>query len=377
MSRALLVLCLLAAQVAADPAGEQLFRDGRTLLKAGKIDEACEKFQQSRDVEAKFGTVLNLADCRERQGRFATAWELFLEAKALAQTQKGARDVAEAERRAKLIAGKRAFLTIAIASRVPGLAVTRNGVVVPESTWDQELPIDPGTYAIEANAEGYLPARISVDVAAKGKATATVPALERLPAVQDTHDPAHRTPPLGPPNNAPPPTTFASPQDPRPTTGVTPPVRRASLGVALGGTSDGDLTPGVRAIVQTEAGPGAIRGVFTMQYARLAHDESYSGDNSNLFAFGLGLDYMLAWQPGLASAAGIGIGIDLFTGGLDPNSATGAAADPSTGFWKAVRVSPIIFRFRSRPAELGLHAVIVVQDSPVLIGTAALDWFFW
>lgn len=374
MSRAALVLCLLVAHAAADPAAEQLFRDGRTLLKAGKIDEACEKFQQSRDLEAKFGTVLNLADCRERQGKLATAWELFLEAKGLATAQKGAQEIGIAEKRAKAIAGKRAFLTVSVPAdhRVPGLVVTRGGTAVPDATWEQALPIDPGSYVIEAKAEGYEPASVNVDVAAQGKATAAVPALVKRTVVVVTDRPTGagdfpesptRPPPVGTPIDRGPEAS-----------NVQPPIRRAALGVALGGTSDAELTPGVRAIVQTEAGPGAIRAIFTMQYARLANDPSYSADNSNLFAFGIGGDYMLAWRPGLASAAGIAVGIDLFTGGFD---SSGGEASPSTGFWKAVRVSPIIFRFRSRPAELGLHAVIIVQDSPVLVGTAAVDWFFW
>ncbi len=368
MIRSLLSLCLLVlatAHAAADPAAEQLFRDGRALLKQGLVDEACEKFQQSRDVEAKFGTVLNLADCRERQGKFATAWELFLEAKALAGRQKGAADVAEAERRAKLIAGKRAFLTVTVPAdrRVPGLVITRNGIAVPEATWDQELPIDSGSYVIEAKTDDYLPASVNVDVAGMAKATATVPALVKVKVIEviGPHPETFGEPPGGYRKAD----VVAPPPEP---SKIDPPIRLASIGVALGGTSDGDLTPGLRAIMQSEFGPGAVRGVFTMQYARLPNDPSYSADNSNLFAFGLGVDYMLAWHGGVGSAAGIGVGMDLFQGGYN---------ETSVGFWKAVRVSPIIARLRSRRAELGLHAVIIVQSSPVVIGTAAIDWFIW
>lgn len=377
-----LVLCalaLVATRAAADPAGEQLFRDGRELLKQGKVDLACEKFQQSREVEAKVGTLLNLGDCRERQGKLATAWDVFLEAKSLAAMQKDPR-AAEAERRANAIVGQRAFLTVAVAPdhRVPGLVVTRNGAEVPPATWDQALPIDPGSYVFEAKAQGYAPAIVKVEIAPRGRGTATVPALTKFavavtpvePPVTPvvTPDPGrletrHVDPvvPNGPPT---PPAGWK----------IDPPLGRGALGVALGATSDGDLTPGLRAIVQTEAGPGAIRGVFNMQYVRVPHDPSYSGDNSNQFAFGLGLDYLVAWKPGFASAAGIGVGLDLFTGGYDNN---GGTADPSVGLWKAVRMSPIIARLRSKPVELGLHAVIIVQSHPVLVATAAVDWFFW
>ena len=362
-------LALVATRAEADPAGEQLFLEGRELLKAGKIDEACEKFQRSREVETKVGTLLNLGDCRERQGKLATAWDVFLEAKSLAAMQKDPRAV-EAGRRANAIVGQRAFLTVAVGAdhRVPGLVVTRNGAEVPSATWDQALPIDPGSYVFEAKAPGYAPTVVRVEIAPRGRGTATVPALTKLAVAVAPVDPPvtpdpgrletrHVDPAV--PNG--PPAASASWK-------IDPPLRGKALGLALGGTSDGDLTPGLRAIIQTEAGPGAIRGVFNLQYTRIANDPSYSGDNSNLFAFGLGLDYLLAWKPGLASAAGIGVGLDLFQGGYRPTD---------YGLWKAVRASPIIVRLRGKPVELGLHAVIIVQSSPVLIGTAAVDWFFW
>ncbi len=364
----------MATRAEADPAGEQLFLEGRELLKVGKVDEACEKFQRSREVETKVGTLLNLGDCRERQGKLATAWDVFLEAKSLAAMQKDPRAV-EAGRRANVIVGQRAFLTVAVAAerRLPGLVVTRNGAAVPSATWDQALPIDPGSYVFEAKAQGYAPAVVRVEIAPRGRGTATVPALTKLAVVTPVEPPV--TPLVGPVTpetgrlqtrhvdpvvpNGPPATSTGS--------NIDPPLGNFALGVALGGTTDGDLTPGLRAILQTEAGPGAIRGVFNLQYTRIENDPSYSGDNSNLFAFGLGLDYLLAWKPGLASAVGLGVGLDLFQGGYRPTD---------YGLWKAVRASPIIVRLRQKPVELGLHAVIVVQSSPVLIGTVAVDWFF-
>ena len=389
VTRFLTTICLLAlatAHVAADPAAEQLFRDGRGLLKAGKVDEACDKFQQSRDVEVKFGTVLNLAACRERQGKFATAWELFLEAKALATTQKGVRDIAEAARRANKVAGKRAFLTVAIRGedRVPGLVITRNGTEVASSTWDQALPIDPGTYVIDAKATGYESATITVTVAAKAKVTATVPALLKVAVVE-------------PPPPEPPVLTPSEPKGgglplvdvrkdrivpPPPVPGIQPELRRLAIGVAFGETSDGDLTPGVRAIAQRPLGPGALRGVLTFRYARLTNNRADSGGPSNLYGFGLGADYLYAWKSGFASAAGIGVGLDHDTGHDQGNQFTTK--------WLGARVSPLVLRLGTPRLELGLHAVLMLyreakvneSDDPTtaparLVVTAAIDWFFW
>ncbi len=383
MTRALVSICLLAlaaAPAVADPAGEQLFRDGRALLKAGKVDEACDKFQQSRDVEAKFGTVLNLGACRELQGKLATAWELFLEAKALAETQKGARDVALAAGRAKLIAGKRAFLTVSIsaAARVPGLVITRNGIEVASSTWDQALPIDPGAYVIEATASGYEPATITVTVAAKEKATAAVPVLVKLavveppPAVVVPPPEAVRQPPVDVVRHVEPPPAAVS--------GVSPPLRHAAIGLGFGFSQDFDANYGLRLILQTVAGPGAVRGSVTAFYTRETKVEFSPTEDVKRTMVWFAADYLFAWRSGFASSAGVGYGLETVLSGSDLMSGQSS----QTNGYPSLRVSPIIARLSSAPIELGIHAIIDFRKNiqfgnreTTLITTVALDWFFW
>src|SRR6185436_13656654 len=77
------VFLLWSSAALAQPAGAQaevLFRQGRTLLSAGKVAEACSAFEESQKLEPAVTTLLNLAGCREKLGQFATAWGLFLEA---------------------------------------------------------------------------------------------------------------------------------------------------------------------------------------------------------------------------------------------------------------------------------------------------------
>ena len=355
-SLALCLVALAATRVMADPAGEQLFQDGKQLLKDGNVDAACTKFQQSREVEAKVGTLLNLADCRERQGKLATAWAVFLEAKALAALQKDPRG-AFAAQRAAAIEGKRAFLVITVPAdhRVPGLVVTRNGTAVAAATWDQELPIDPGSYVIEVKASGYRGAVVNVEIAPQAHGTATVPALIRIATAEPVERPVEPRHPPDVGTTAPPPIQ------------IEPPIRNLAVGLAIGATTDGDLTPGARAIAQARVGPGAARAVFTFLYARLANNRGDSADDSDLYAFGLGFDYLFAWKSGFASAAGLGFGIDLNEGGYNPTS---------THQWLALRASPIIARIGGPHLEIGLHAVMIVQTTPILIGTIAVDWFY-
>ena len=46
-------------------------------------------------------------------------------------------------------------LTVAVERTVPGLEVTRSGEELPSSSWDTAVPVDPGTYTIEARAPGH------------------------------------------------------------------------------------------------------------------------------------------------------------------------------------------------------------------------------
>src|SRR5258708_17042544 len=60
-------------------AAQALFDEGRSLMKANKVQEACPKFEESQRLDSSIGTQLNLADCYERTGRTASAWTLYIE----------------------------------------------------------------------------------------------------------------------------------------------------------------------------------------------------------------------------------------------------------------------------------------------------------
>jgi hypothetical protein len=62
-----------------------LFEEGRKLVDAGKVAEACPKFQASLDASRALGTLLNLADCLQRSGKTAAAWERWTEGLAMAR----------------------------------------------------------------------------------------------------------------------------------------------------------------------------------------------------------------------------------------------------------------------------------------------------
>lgn len=74
------ILCVLVSGAHADPDAKRataLFDEGQALKKEGRVADACEKFEESYELDPAIGTELNVADCREREGKVDEAWELF------------------------------------------------------------------------------------------------------------------------------------------------------------------------------------------------------------------------------------------------------------------------------------------------------------
>src|SRR5260221_14649709 len=75
-----LVAPILAAPVAAraqQAAADALFDSARASMAKGDFAAACEQFRASDKLDPAVGTELNLADCEEKRGHLASAWELY------------------------------------------------------------------------------------------------------------------------------------------------------------------------------------------------------------------------------------------------------------------------------------------------------------
>ena len=185
--RLLSLLVLLAAPPAmAQPAtaqAESLFRDGRALMKEGKLAEACTAFEGSQKLEPAITTLLNLGDCREKAGQLASAWGAFVEA---ARTARDASDAATqklyqvARKHAHELEPRVSRLTIHVRAdrRIDGLEIVRGDAPIDASAWDRALPIDGGTYTIAARAPGAAPWSTTVTIGAEGDSkTVEIPKL--------------------------------------------------------------------------------------------------------------------------------------------------------------------------------------------------------
>jgi hypothetical protein len=153
-----------------DPAAaEALFQEGRRLLKEGKVDEACAKLAGSQRLDPSSGTLLNLADCHERQGKLATAWAEFVSVGDSATTRGNEKRAVEAKRRAAKLEPQLSRLVVSVAAGAGPVTVKRNGEPIEAAQLGVPVPVDPGEQLISAEAEGRLPFRKVVTVKAGGE----------------------------------------------------------------------------------------------------------------------------------------------------------------------------------------------------------------
>ena len=365
-TRGLLGIVVTAAVAHASPAAEKLFQDGRKLLKAGKLAEACDAFRRSNEIERRAGTLLNLGDCEERRGRLATAWEAFIAARARAEQDSDRRKARAADERARALATKLPYVTLRspASPRPAGFVVKRDGIEVPLAELDHEVPLDPGQYELEVSAPGHVAWKHPLTVAAGEKVIVAIPPLAPEPGAQPAAAPAVATATPAPTPAAPlqPVDTIA----PAPLTDVK---TRFGIGAAVGVSTDGDPIYGVRVPLQlaTVGTTGSVRVVASGFYS--AFPGSAGQDQEiRIYMLGLAGEYVAALAPRVRVAAGIGLGVDLIDDSYQNY-------DEERG-WGAARLSPT-YRI-GRAVDVGIHVqAVFTSDDVAGLGGVGVDYFFW
>jgi len=235
----LLVLGAVAARpslAAAQNAGAQRqFDEGRRLLAAGKLAEACAAFDASEQIEPRVTTELNAAACREQNGELATAWTAYQEAGRMARGSGDARLAQVAINHAQKLAPRLSRLTISVPPdhRIPGLEVLRSNEPVDPASWDRGLPVDGGSVTIAARAPGYESWSTTRTLRGERDAqTVVVPRLAEL-----------RAPPVAPDAGPPPPRVVSRGDVPAP---------------PVGSRSDVSAPPGATAAAERPSGPSLV-----------------------------------------------------------------------------------------------------------------------
>jgi hypothetical protein len=192
------VLALLPRLASGQSAGaeaEQLFRDAKRLMSEGKYAEACSAFDTSHKLDPVVTTLINRADCREKNGQLATAWSLFLDVdRATRNDAKRASLNKTAKDRAAKLEARLSYMTVSIPteSRIDGLSLTRNGTAFEDAMWNRAIPVDGGDYVIAGRAAGHEEWSTTVHVPDEnGRVSVDVPKFKEI---EKLIDPATSTP---------------------------------------------------------------------------------------------------------------------------------------------------------------------------------------
>ena len=175
------------AQSSTKSAGaEALYEEARGLMKQGDFEHACPKFKQSYDLDQGGGTLLNLAECYEKQGKFASAWSTFKEAQVVAQRDGRSDRVDYAKKHLAVVEPKLSKITIKVPSEAsePGMTVTLDGAPLGAAAWGVGMPVDPGTHQVVASAPHKVTFERSVAIES-GSSTLEIPKLDDAPEQTD------------------------------------------------------------------------------------------------------------------------------------------------------------------------------------------------
>ncbi|HEY5923630.1 MAG TPA: hypothetical protein VIV11_18240 [Kofleriaceae bacterium] len=134
----------------ANTRARELFDAAKQQLRDGNQAGACTKFGESYKQEEATSTQLNLARCRENEGKHAEAWRMFQDAAERARSS-GFEDRAKVALGAATALEERlATVVIRLAAPIaPGTVVTVNDRIVDTAPEVREL-VDPGTVLVTA-----------------------------------------------------------------------------------------------------------------------------------------------------------------------------------------------------------------------------------
>lgn len=144
------------AQAQAQAQGRALFNDGVALFNKGDFEAACSKLEASLKAFPGIGTRGKLAECYEKLGRHASAWQAYREVAQLAMRSGDPTREQVAAERAKSLEPKLSYVTVVVppGRDITGLVVKRGGHEVERSKIGAAEPVDAGSLTMEVSAPG-------------------------------------------------------------------------------------------------------------------------------------------------------------------------------------------------------------------------------
>lgn len=172
------------AQASDSALAEELFRQAKSLMEKEQYSEACSKFQESQRLDPATGTLINLANCHEKAGKFASAWTEYTEVVLASRRENRPERVEYAEARLKELEPKVSKLVIVLPEEndVKGLKVALNGTDVGRPAWGIPLPVDAGETTLEISAPGKVSVKKQIAIKqGAAQQNVVIPALKDAP----------------------------------------------------------------------------------------------------------------------------------------------------------------------------------------------------
>jgi hypothetical protein len=307
LSLALALSAWCAPALAQEAAADALFDSARAAMTKGDYANACEQFRASDKLDPAVGTELNLAECEEKRGRLASAWELYRTvADKLSESDER---LGLARSRIQALAPRVPRVALSLAANAPKNCTIRAGSLeIGAAALGVGLPLDPGAHEFVVSAPGFESRAFQIQLA-EGEARA----LEVEPgnAVSNLK-PATR--PASSSTTNPPATTTGNHSSKR------------TLGFALGGVGIVSL------------GVGAVSGALMLNKKHTVADECHadkSCSSAGLSAAQSGRTLEMisnvAWIAGAATLAAGAYFVLTGSSSAEPSTALGLTPNPTGG----------------------------------------------
>lgn len=191
---AAIALWPMAAFCQSAPAAQVLFEDGKAAMAGGDYATACAKLADSQSLAPAPGTLFNLALCREKQGRVASAWVTYRDAASAYEAAGRGEWAARAREKVTALYAALPWLTIRAPASPTGVELRRDGVVMVASEVGVAIPVDPGSHRVEASSPGHRSFVREVVIGDRERVNVSVPALEPEVVPIDSVEPAPAAP---------------------------------------------------------------------------------------------------------------------------------------------------------------------------------------
>jgi hypothetical protein len=157
---------------------ESLFNEGRAAVTANDYATACPKFEASLKLAHRAGTLFNLAQCEEHEGRLVTAVRYYKEG--IVVLEPGDPRLGPSKKQLATVEPRLPYLTIKLAAVLPKDGrVTLDGREV--EALDVAFAANPGKHEIKVLAPKYADAVMPIELAEAANETVTVKVGARLP----------------------------------------------------------------------------------------------------------------------------------------------------------------------------------------------------